>query len=513
LARSANGADRMTLTGHLIGTPAFMSPEQAGGEALDIRSDIYSLGATLFALVTGRQPFVANTPIAVAAKAMVEPAPDPRTLRPELSASFAKIILCAMDKDPSKRFQTPMELKATVESLSQSLRSPSPPTHNQPVTASIPRRKHARSLLAPTQFVQKWFWASIGLAILVGALFIADPLHHILPSSSSRLPNQTADSLISAPGASAQTNVTINAHSLPTIDAPVAQSPRTHPPTVDNLKIHPHPPAEIDPPKIPWAYKQGKDKFGHFIILSIHGVFCSLRWIPPGSCLVGSPDDEPGHHPYERRSQVTFKRGFWLCDTECTQELWMAVTGTNPSKQNGRLLPVTNVSVTQAISFTRTLRPLLNSAMVRLPTRAEWERACRAESTTAFANGDSISSLHGFANLNGQERQSLDPQASVLEFSDDYPDLAMVANLRPNRWGFFDMHGNVAEFCLGRWAPLPITCDDPETDDHPDGQVGIIRGGGFDTDGTTTRCAALPYIGQNAANHNVGFRFIIEDVR
>lgn len=120
LARSEQGGDRLTMSGHTIGTPAFMSPEQASGKSdLDSRSDIYSLGASLFALTTGSPPFTGDGIFAIAAKLLTEPAPDARSLNPTLSPETARVIARCLAKQPAERFQTPHDLSvALTEALS-----------------------------------------------------------------------------------------------------------------------------------------------------------------------------------------------------------------------------------------------------------------------------------------------------------------------------------------------------------------------------------------------------------
>jgi serine/threonine protein kinase len=118
LARQAAGDDRMTASGMIVGTPAFMSPEQASAQPLDVRTDIYALGATLYALCTGRPPFVGRTALVVVAKVLNDEAPDPRDLAPALSAGTARVIARALSKDPRARFQTADEL---VDALQRAL--------------------------------------------------------------------------------------------------------------------------------------------------------------------------------------------------------------------------------------------------------------------------------------------------------------------------------------------------------------------------------------------------------
>lgn len=97
---------QMTMTGALVGTPNYMSPEAAQGEVCDARSDIYSLGVVLYELVTGRTPYAADTPYSFLLKQANEPLPPPRTLNPKLPAALETTILKALAKEPAKRYQS-----------------------------------------------------------------------------------------------------------------------------------------------------------------------------------------------------------------------------------------------------------------------------------------------------------------------------------------------------------------------------------------------------------------------
>ena len=97
------------------GTPAYMSPEQARGEAGDVRSDLYSAGVILFELLTGEPPFAGESPLVVMRKHISEPTPDARRLNPNLSERTAMLVARAMAKDPGKRHQTAAEFLAALE--------------------------------------------------------------------------------------------------------------------------------------------------------------------------------------------------------------------------------------------------------------------------------------------------------------------------------------------------------------------------------------------------------------
>ena len=99
----ATAAEGMTATGMLMGTPYYMSPEQVRGRRVDAASDIYSLGALAFHLVTGRPPFGGDNAIAVGFAHLSEPVPSPRALRAELPAELDAAIVRALAKEPRDR--------------------------------------------------------------------------------------------------------------------------------------------------------------------------------------------------------------------------------------------------------------------------------------------------------------------------------------------------------------------------------------------------------------------------
>jgi len=116
LARDTAKETRLTQTGMMMGTPHYVSPEQARGEKdVDIRTDIYSLGATLYHMVTGETPFTGSSAAVVMTKHLTEQMPWPRDVNPDLSEGCCQLIAKMMAKDPANRHADPAELLRDME--------------------------------------------------------------------------------------------------------------------------------------------------------------------------------------------------------------------------------------------------------------------------------------------------------------------------------------------------------------------------------------------------------------
>jgi predicted Ser/Thr protein kinase len=105
----------LTASGAMVGTPAYMAPEQGMGQAGDERSDIYSLGVILYQLTTGHRPFDADTPLGVALKHINAPLPPPIVINPSLPRSIEAVTLKALAKDPDNRYQTAKEFATELK--------------------------------------------------------------------------------------------------------------------------------------------------------------------------------------------------------------------------------------------------------------------------------------------------------------------------------------------------------------------------------------------------------------
>ncbi|MGY4644445.1 Stk1 family PASTA domain-containing Ser/Thr kinase [Cellulomonas sp. URHB0016] len=113
----ADSAATMTQTQAVIGTAQYLSPEQARGETVDARSDLYSTGCLLFELLTGRPPFTGDSPVAVAYQHVREPAPVPSTFASDVPDSLDRITLKALAKERDDRYSTAAEFRSDLEAV------------------------------------------------------------------------------------------------------------------------------------------------------------------------------------------------------------------------------------------------------------------------------------------------------------------------------------------------------------------------------------------------------------
>jgi beta-lactam-binding protein with PASTA domain/predicted Ser/Thr protein kinase len=110
----ASGATTMTQTSAVIGTAQYLSPEQARGESVDARSDVYAAGCVLFELLCGHPPFVGDSPVSVAYQHVREQPPTPSTINPDVNPAVDAIVLKALAKNPLNRYQSAGEMRADL---------------------------------------------------------------------------------------------------------------------------------------------------------------------------------------------------------------------------------------------------------------------------------------------------------------------------------------------------------------------------------------------------------------
>lgn len=172
--------------------------------------------------------------------------------------------------------------------------------------------------------------------------------------------------------------------------------------------------------------------------INIKGIAQRFRWIGPGKFMMGSPESEPERCDDELLHEVALTKGFWLAETACTQELWEAVMGNNPSRFKGKKRPVENVSWNNCAAFLEKINSLMPVQGFRLPSETEWEYACRAGTQTPFSFGDNITTKQVNYNGNYSYNNEGEYRGKTVD----------VRSLPCNEWGLYEMHGNVWEWCL-----------------------------------------------------------------
>ena len=209
---------------------------------------------------------------------------------------------------------------------------------------------------------------------------------------------------------------------------------------------------------------------------------------------MGSPEGEVGRFDWEGpRHEVTISKGFWLFDTPCTQALWQAVMGENPSNFQSPTRPVEQVSFEDVQGFLEKISPQLPGLSLTLPLEAQWEYACRAGTATASYAGDlEIKGLNnapvldpiawyggnsgvGFELENGYDTSGI----SEKQYEDSPSGTHPVGKKLPNQWGLYDMLGNVLEWCSDgqrSYDEKPVI--DPFGPTDPD-TLRVVRGGSW----------------------------------
>ena len=245
-----------------------------------------------------------------------------------------------------------------------------------------------------------------------------------------------------------------------------------------------------------WASAWGDDVYGLWAELVVRDVRQRLRWIAPGEFWMGSPKEGSAAADEWPRHRVRIRFGFWMADTACTQALWQAVMGNNPSHFTGNLQhPVETVSWGDVQVF---LQALGSPAFLTpdLPTEAEWEYACRAGTEGAFHFGARITpKLVNYGNL--QKRT------------------VPVKAFPANSWGLFQMHGNVWEWCKDgqrKYTAAAVAVEDPE---GPMGKtlVRALRGGSWFYQAGLARSAYRDSLRPDGWVQDVGFRLVLRSTR
>ena len=446
IARAMAEGTRMTATGMSIGSPHYMSPEQARGLKVDGRSDLYSLGVVLYEMLSGRLPFDARDTLAVALAHLNDPAPD---LAPTL-AEWQPVLDRLLAKAPEDRYGSAAEL---VEVLpAQALPRPvapqgapvAPGGSHEGLSSAVPLQQ------TPTRVV---------------------PGRHEV-----RHTRQGEDSVASLSKAPKPRRTMVAALAGAVLALAVVG--------IGYLSLR--------------GTEDAEDRQQHRTGATRAFDGIEFVWIPAGEFRMGSTSRhaESDERPVTR---VRITRGFWLGKYEVTQRQWQAVMGSNPSgfKNCGGDCPVENVSWNDVQGFLRNLNGRSGGHDYRLPTEAEWEYAARAGTNTDTHTG-------GITTPTGNDRV-LNRIAWYRENSGGrtHP----VGRKAPNGWGLHDMLGNVWEWVEDWYGDYPGgSVTDPAG--ARSGSYRVLRGGGWGNDSGSCRSALRSWYSPGNRNDGLGFRLL-----
>jgi formylglycine-generating enzyme required for sulfatase activity len=270
----------------------------------------------------------------------------------------------------------------------------------------------------------------------------------------------------------------------------------------------------------------------HRSINMANGVKLDLVYIPAGAFLMGSSNGESDERPV---THVEIDKPFWMGRFEITNEQYALYDPHHDSKYehkgswmfnewdlgwplNQPRQPVVRVSWDQAVGFCRWLSGK-TGLIVALPTEAQWEWACRAGTDTPLFYGDLDTDFSRFANMaditmrdlayDARDQYSPDLVPRDNRFDDEFLVTAEVGSFRPNRWGLYDVHGNVWEWTRSRYARYTRDPTDGRNEMEPTGNK-VVRGGSWHDRPKRCRSAfRLAYPSWQRV-FNVGFRVIIE---
>ncbi|HVS34792.1 MAG TPA: bifunctional serine/threonine-protein kinase/formylglycine-generating enzyme family protein [Gemmataceae bacterium] len=444
LARATDGSS-LTQPGLVAGTPMYMAPEQAKGEVVDSRADLFSLGSVLYALCTGQPPFHASTPLGVLQK-VCETKPQPiRELNPHIPEWLCAIIDRLQAKKPADRGPSAEQTADLLSAGLAELQGGSPRQPETPREAISPPVRRMRFLGPAVVGVVLLLLlaAGLGLTEATGVTHLTGAWFRALPPGPTPSSNDDSTAAVPAPAA------------VP------------FPFSAEQAKAL----------QEGWAKHLGVD------VETKNSVQMPLRLIPPGEFAMTPNYQVRLSKPFRLgRCEVTVGqfRAFvqdagYMTDMEKNPygrvklqdgsfEHKPAYNWRHPDVSAGDDYPVGQVSWHDAVEFCKWLSRKEHRTY-RLPTDAEWDWAARSGSGAAYSYGDDPSVLGDYAWIDRNSGWKSHP----------------VGLKKPNAWGLFDTYGNVCEYCQD-WATDGLRPPEGAVTDPQGPLVGnlrLTRGGGF----------------------------------
>ena len=490
----APDAHMLTQADTAMGTPSFMSPEQfVAARDVTPATDVWSLGVMLFHLLAGKLPWEGNTVYVLAKVIQEDPPSDLKGLRPDASDEIRAIVERALKKKPEERYpdcgEMARELRGRLKALgvedamglladpeAGAARPPSAPGRDK--LTSIAR---AVSRIDPGSEAPKAEASTEKTVVYAGRKGGAPAGGETLPTARIGAEGGGSSWKLALVVAVVLLGVALGGFAA--LRAALSTD---------------EPEKSVPAPKIVVAPAGDVQRFDL-------GRGVTIRMIPirAGRFTRGSLDAEPGRKIDESPAlEVRISHDFLMSVTEVTQEQFERVTKRNPSNNRGPQHPVEQVTWEDATYFCKRLSRIIRKKC-RLPTEAEWEYACRAGSTTAFSWGEAATAE--MANYDASKETPLSAPGAARGKT------LPVAQLPPNGWGLYDMHGNVAEWCLDWYAANYYAAGaDADPAGPEEGENRVYRGGSWFYGAEAMRSACRESTWPTGRNSNIGFRVVAE---
>ncbi len=519
LAKMVEDSLHLTAGGASVGTPHYMSPEQAQGQPADHRSDIYALGIVLYEAVTGQRPYPNENAVAIIFKQINEPVPPPRSLRSDLPEAVEQVILKAIAKPPEDRYQCMADFLTDLHEASPhgpinvlQGRTKSSPLKTETASVSQSTKPSLASLM-PRKRKSRWGRVIFGLLIVITiglSLFLfkddlkplVRPIINItsnqtvaetplsLPTSTSRATSWSNSSNLEATETPLPPSPTVTASPLP-LDTPTIApvSPTSSAVVRPLLSVTPLPTPSVSPTQIQIsAIDQAEMVFvpaGEFIMGSntlgdderpVHTVYLDDFWIDRYEVSNAQFDKFVTQTDYQTEAE---KAGWgWVWRDSEWEEVngadWRHPRGPGSQIENKMDHPVVLMSWYDAEVYCQW-------AEKQLPTEAQWEKAARGpHPDRGYAWGNIFDPAK--ANTNESAQGNTTPVGAFSPQGDSL-------------YGAADLTGNVAEW-VADWYSSDYYAQAPTSNPAgPDsGSYKILRGGSWLYD---------EVYGQTAFRHNI----------